>query len=146
VAGRKLRAAGQTMDAAHASAVQSKARCSLGSMSARVEIHGLDRASRRPKISWSGRSPDLHNACPSVPGQRLVSFPDEPAGDDAAHDERVAFGELLGGAAGVTANDKGFLAPLWAFARRRGTRHATERCANAAVHTLGRAPNFKRRT
>ena len=43
VTGRKLRAAGQTMDAAHASAVQSRVRCSLSSMSARVEIHGLDR-------------------------------------------------------------------------------------------------------
>jgi len=67
VTGRKLRAAGQTIDAAHASVVPSKARCSLGSVSARVEIHGLDRPRPLRRSAWSGQSPDLHNACPPGP-------------------------------------------------------------------------------
>ena len=49
------------------------------------------------------------------------------------------------GAVGVTANDKRFRAPLWAFSRRRGT-SACERCANAAVHTFGSALDFQRCT
>ena len=38
------------------------------------------------------------------------------------------------------------LARLWAYFRRRGPRHASERCANAAVHTFGRALDSRRHT
>ena len=55
VTGRKLRAAGQTIDAAHASVVPSKARCSLGSVSARVEIHGLDRPRARRRSAGAAK-------------------------------------------------------------------------------------------
>jgi hypothetical protein len=47
--------------------------------------------------------------------------------------------------ASVTANDKGFLAPFpGVLPAASPERMGPERCANAAVHTFGRAPNFKR--
>ena len=132
VTGRKLRAAGQTMDAAHASVVPSKARCSLGSVSARVEIHGLDRPRARRRSA--GAAKVLIFTTPARQGPASASFQSlmNPLATTPCTTNGSLFGELLSGAAGVTANDKGFLAPLWAFSGRRSTsacdRALRERC------------------
>lgn len=89
-------------------------------------------ASRPPKISWSGQSPDLHSACPQ--GSASASFQSlmNPLATTPCTTNGSLSGELLSGAADVTANDKGFLAPLWAFSGRRSTsacdRALRERC------------------
>ena len=145
VTGRKLRAVGQTMDAAHASVVPSRARCSLGSVSARVEIHGLDRPRARRRSA--GAAKVLIFTTPARQGPASASFQSlmNPLATTPCTTNGSFFGELLSGAADVTANDKGFLAPLW-----RSPAGGTSACDRAlrerCISYLGRAPDFERGT
>ena len=150
VTGRKLRAAGQTMDAAHASAVPSKARCSPGSVSTRVEIHGLDRPRARRRSAGAAEVLIFTTSARQCPASAsFQSLMNQLAATPCTTNGSL-FGELLSGAAGVTANDKGFLAPLWAFSGRRGTsecdRALRERCISYLWPCTGFQPRHLKGT
>jgi hypothetical protein len=80
-----------------------------------------------------------HHAHPErAPGQRHVEFGVVLWVDRAIRVDAHRLADTRSAAP----NQAGMRA-LWAFASGVARAHETERCANAAVHTLGRAPDFR---